>query len=179
MATYYTLVVCEPGSSRWTIQFGDYRRADVAEEQREMRRDWPRGTQWKIVKSQDTQASVDAAIRQLGQVNPGKSKAKTVAVLIYVHTELARGGRTARMLCIDPEDTSVKKRLFKHYNIPVTTINDPLIIAAGSPNARFSRLVVEAVGLSEHDEQALWNFGATARRRMPIARLKQLIEAAA
>jgi hypothetical protein len=79
MATYYTLVCREKGSSRWSIQFGDYDRPSVAEEQREMRRDWPRGTQWKIVKSADNQTAVEAAIRQLGQANPGSRGRKRTA----------------------------------------------------------------------------------------------------
>lgn len=110
------------------------------------------------------------------KANQGKSRAKTVAIRIWIGSEPARGGRTARMFCIDPEDTEVKRKLFEYYHIPMTFFGDPLVV--GSPHARFSQFVVKTLGLTEVNEQELWNLGATLRVRVPLDRLKQIVHAA-
>jgi hypothetical protein len=63
MKTYFTLAVREDG--RWAPQFGDYSRSVVAEELDDyLSRDVRRGD-LKVVRSGDTQASIDAAIAEL------------------------------------------------------------------------------------------------------------------
>ena len=65
---YFTLLAREP-DGKWTPQFGDYDRETVSAEQADyidhIGTTWPKGTKFKIITSNDTQASIDAAITAL------------------------------------------------------------------------------------------------------------------
>lgn len=60
---YHTLLVKEP-NGKWWPQFGDYDRSDVEIEmcdERESGR-WPKGTRFKVIRTGDKQADIDAAV---------------------------------------------------------------------------------------------------------------------
>ena len=60
---YYTLAVlpnCE--GRRWSPQFGDYDRGVVAQEMRDTRDDWPKGSKMIIISTDETQAAINAKI---------------------------------------------------------------------------------------------------------------------
>ncbi|UGY13756.1 hypothetical protein HAP48_0035070 [Bradyrhizobium septentrionale] len=63
--TYFSLIAREP-DGEWSPQFGDYDRETVDAEKRDyidhIGTTWPKGTEFKIITSNDTQASIDAAI---------------------------------------------------------------------------------------------------------------------
>lgn len=63
---YYTLVVKEP-QGLWSAQFGDWDRATVRDEERDMRQGggWIRGTKTKVICTGPRQTDVDAAIAAL------------------------------------------------------------------------------------------------------------------
>ena len=65
---YYTLAVlpnCE--GRRWSQQFGDYDRAVVAQELRDTRDDWPKGSKFLIISTDDGQAAIDTKINELNR----------------------------------------------------------------------------------------------------------------
>ncbi len=64
--SYYTLVVREPGEdSSWGPQFGDYDRSVVAEELQDTKKDWPRGSKFRILTTDGHQCSINAAVAAL------------------------------------------------------------------------------------------------------------------
>jgi hypothetical protein len=65
---YYTLVVRVP-TETWGPEFGDYSRAVVAQEKDNIRKDWPRGTEFKIIATDGRQASINEAVRKLNNPN--------------------------------------------------------------------------------------------------------------
>jgi hypothetical protein len=71
MPKYFTLVAREP-DGRWSQQFGDYDRATVDDEKRDYAEHigvtWPKGTEFKVVQSGDTQAEIDAVVAALNSL---------------------------------------------------------------------------------------------------------------
>ena len=65
---YFTLIAREP-DGQWSPQFGDYDRQTVEAEKMDyidhIGTTWAKGTKFKIVTSNDTQASINAAIAAL------------------------------------------------------------------------------------------------------------------
>lgn len=66
---YYTLAVWpKADGQQWSPQFGDYDREYVEQELDDTRKDWPRGTKFKIVRTAtDTQAAINTAIDELNR----------------------------------------------------------------------------------------------------------------
>lgn len=66
--TYYTLAVKPKAEGQqWSPQFGDYDRKVVAQEIEDTKADWPKGSKFKIVKSDGKQAAINAAIDALNR----------------------------------------------------------------------------------------------------------------
>lgn len=65
---YYTLIVRVKGET-WSPQFGDYSRAVVAQEKDDTKKDWPRGTEFKIIATDGKQASITEAVRRINYPN--------------------------------------------------------------------------------------------------------------
>lgn len=67
--SYYTLVVrpSAEGNTLWSPQFGDYDKEVVAQEQRDTKADWPRGTKFKVLRTSGRQADISAAIDALNR----------------------------------------------------------------------------------------------------------------
>jgi hypothetical protein len=66
--SYFTLAVLpKADGAQWSPQFGDYERDVVAQELEDTKEDWPKGSKFKIVKSGDTQAAINAAIDSLNR----------------------------------------------------------------------------------------------------------------
>jgi hypothetical protein len=67
---YFTLLTKEP-DGKWSPQFGDYDRAVVEDEQRDYKEhigdgcQWPKGTKFSIIGTNDDQASIEACIAKL------------------------------------------------------------------------------------------------------------------
>jgi hypothetical protein len=61
---YYTLIVRVPGET-WSPQFGDWSRAIVAQEKGDTRKDWARGTEFKIITTNGKQKAITEAIREI------------------------------------------------------------------------------------------------------------------
>lgn len=69
---YYTLAVWPKAEGQqWSPQFGDYSRDVVAQELEDTKEDWPKGSKFKIVKSNDGQAAINAAIDSLNRKSKG------------------------------------------------------------------------------------------------------------
>lgn len=64
---YYTLVSRNSAASRWCIEFGDYDRNTVKEEQQDLKDDGHSMSNLMIIKSGDTQSEIDAAVAALNR----------------------------------------------------------------------------------------------------------------
>lgn len=62
---YHTLLSRPNKQHTWHIEFGDYSRSCVEDERNDMREGADRGTQFKIITTDDQQASIDAAVAKL------------------------------------------------------------------------------------------------------------------
>jgi hypothetical protein len=65
---YYTLAI-KPNfeGAIWGPQFGDYDREVVAQELEDTKDQWLKGSKFKIIKTGDKQADIDAKIAELNQ----------------------------------------------------------------------------------------------------------------
>ncbi len=63
--TYYTLVSKGPDDTRWAIEFGDYDRNTVRDERDDMKDGDYCDHRFKIITTNDDQASIDAAVAEL------------------------------------------------------------------------------------------------------------------
>lgn len=71
MRTYFTL--CERGDDGvWRAEFGDYDRETVEAERADYRDHGKRAKTLKIVRSGDTQAEIEAAVKELNAAEPRK-----------------------------------------------------------------------------------------------------------
>ena len=77
---YYTLAVRENGG-QWGPQFGDYHREVVAQELRDTRQDWPRGTEFTILSTGPRARDINEAIAALNQKVSTEPLAKALADL--------------------------------------------------------------------------------------------------
>lgn len=64
MKKYYTLVTCEDGGP-WAVQFGDYDKQTVRDEQEDYCDGGIPRRYTKIITSGDSQADIDAAVKEL------------------------------------------------------------------------------------------------------------------
>lgn len=61
---YHTLLIRDPGATRWQIAFGDYDKECVRQERRDSYDQVPRKN-WMIITTGEDQPSIDAAVAQL------------------------------------------------------------------------------------------------------------------
>jgi hypothetical protein len=64
MTKYYSLLIREPNSFLWGVQFGDYSKAVVEQERRDSYRDTPKKNTL-IITTGETQAEIDMAVKLL------------------------------------------------------------------------------------------------------------------
>jgi len=66
---YYTLAVYPKAEGQqWSPQFGDYDKAVVVQEMHDTKRDWPKGSKFRVIKTGDSQADVNAGIDALNSL---------------------------------------------------------------------------------------------------------------
>jgi len=67
---YYTLIVRTPEEgAKWTPQFGDYHREVCVDQMVDCKDngEWPKGTQFKVIRSAPGQVSIDREIRIMNE----------------------------------------------------------------------------------------------------------------
>ncbi|MNZ81401.1 hypothetical protein D3C78_1000650 [compost metagenome] len=62
---YYSLLSREDDASPWTIEFGDYDKECVESEKEEYRDKGVKATNLKIIRTDDSQAAINAKVAQL------------------------------------------------------------------------------------------------------------------
>ena len=71
--SYFTLLSRQKGTQRWSIEFGDYQRQTVVEEQSDYRRGYDgQHFECKIIKTNDDQRSILNAVADLNKDQKGE-----------------------------------------------------------------------------------------------------------